>query len=120
MYSPGEILNVLATALHGLIRTMPMSVLAQQSAYAIGVLFDLYAFHRSTLNSLCPYRTPDALHPIILDNACILCITMAAGTELANAYSPIPSLLLLCEKNCTNHGPSTSIRHCSVRLSLIA
>ncbi|CAN6446790.1 unnamed protein product [Victoria cruziana] len=29
----------------------------------------------------------DALHPIILDNACILCLTAAAGTELADAYS---------------------------------
>ncbi|KAJ4699845.1 ATP synthase subunit alpha [Melia azedarach] len=30
----------------------------------------------------------DALRPIIPDNACILCITAAAGTELADAYSP--------------------------------
>ncbi|GJU55765.1 hypothetical protein Tco_1229479 [Tanacetum coccineum] len=29
-----------------------------------------------------------ALRPIIPDNACILCITAAAGTELADAYSP--------------------------------
>ncbi|KAK8558862.1 hypothetical protein V6N12_042155 [Hibiscus sabdariffa] len=29
-----------------------------------------------------------ALRPIILDNACILCITAAAGTELVDAYSP--------------------------------
>ncbi|KAJ1683184.1 hypothetical protein LUZ63_021594 [Rhynchospora breviuscula] len=35
-------------------------------------------------NSLCPYH---ALRPIIPDNACILCITAAAGTELADAYS---------------------------------
>ncbi|KAK6947256.1 hypothetical protein RJ641_000729, partial [Dillenia turbinata] len=33
-------------------------------------------------------RPTDALRPIILDNACILCITAAAGTELADAYSP--------------------------------
>ncbi|KAL8254922.1 hypothetical protein R6Q59_033143 [Mikania micrantha] len=32
--------------------------------------------------------SPDALRPIIPDNACILCITAAAGTELADAYSP--------------------------------
>ncbi|MFQ6654650.1 hypothetical protein Gotur_025551, partial [Gossypium turneri] len=32
--------------------------------------------------------TTDALRPIILDNACILCITATAGTELADAYSP--------------------------------
>ncbi|KAF6155730.1 hypothetical protein GIB67_007167 [Kingdonia uniflora] len=30
----------------------------------------------------------DALCPIILDNAWILCLTAAAGTELADAYSP--------------------------------
>ena len=29
----------------------------------------------------------DALRPIIPDNACIPCITAAAGTELADAYS---------------------------------
>ncbi|VFQ82790.1 unnamed protein product [Cuscuta campestris] len=29
----------------------------------------------------------DALRPIIPDNACILCITADAGTELADAYS---------------------------------
>ncbi|KAJ8419215.1 hypothetical protein Cgig2_032369 (chloroplast) [Carnegiea gigantea] len=30
----------------------------------------------------------DTLRPIIPDNACILCLTAAAGTELADAYSP--------------------------------
>ncbi|KAG8483058.1 hypothetical protein CXB51_021953 [Gossypium anomalum] len=29
----------------------------------------------------------DALRPIILDNACILCITTVVGTELVDAYS---------------------------------
>ncbi|KAH1091566.1 hypothetical protein J1N35_018823 [Gossypium stocksii] len=48
---------------------LSVSVSAQQSALAVGVL-------------------SDALRPIILDNACILCITVAAGTELADAYSP--------------------------------
>ncbi|KAL8265907.1 hypothetical protein R6Q59_003251 [Mikania micrantha] len=33
-------------------------------------------------------RRADALRPIIPDNACILCIIAAVGTELANAYSP--------------------------------
>ena len=34
------------------------------------------------------YEPPtDALRPIIPDNACTLCITAAAGTELAGAYS---------------------------------
>ncbi|CAN6866303.1 unnamed protein product [Brassica oleracea] len=41
----------------------------------------------------------EALHPIILDNACILCINATAGTELADAIPQIPSLLLLWEKN---------------------
>ncbi|PPD86698.1 hypothetical protein GOBAR_DD16377 [Gossypium barbadense] len=62
-----------------------MSMSAQQSAFTVGVLFDLYAFHRSTKNSLCLYH---ALRPIIPDNACILCITATAGTKLTNDYSP--------------------------------
>ena len=35
----------------------------------------------------------DALRPINPDNACIPCITAAAGTELADAYSSNRSLL---------------------------
>ncbi|KAL8192830.1 hypothetical protein R6Q57_027278 [Mikania cordata] len=38
--------------------------------------------------SHCLWKESDALRPIIPDNACILCITAAAGTELADAYSP--------------------------------
>ncbi|MFS7903758.1 putative ribosomal protein S5/S7 [Helianthus anomalus] len=41
-----------------IIYRLSMSVSAQQSAFAVGVLSDLCAFHRSTGNSLCPYRTP--------------------------------------------------------------
>ncbi|KAK8356410.1 hypothetical protein V6Z12_A05G352800 [Gossypium hirsutum] len=77
---------------------LSVSVSAQQSAFTVGVLSDLYVFHHSTENSLCSYslgsdgglkKPPtDALRPIILDNACIFCITAAAGTELADAYSP--------------------------------
>eukprot|EP01018_Ginkgo_biloba_P040564 Gb_32444 [translate_table: standard] len=33
------------------------------------------------------FSNQDALRPIIPDNACILCLTAAAGTELADAYS---------------------------------
>ncbi|KAL2239140.1 UNVERIFIED_CONTAM: hypothetical protein Sindi_1105700 [Sesamum indicum] len=122
MSSPGGILNALATALHGSIRTAPsihrlrLGLLGYLIPFAplafvsqcqcrpsrvlspVGVLSDLYAFHRSTGNSLCPYplgfdgglkKPPtDALRPIIPDNACILCLTAAAGTELADAYSP--------------------------------
>ncbi|KAI9399279.1 hypothetical protein POPTR_002G073450v4, partial [Populus trichocarpa] len=68
-----------------------------QSAFIVGVLFDLYAFHRFTRNFLCPYplgfdnnlKKPPiyALYPIILDNTCILCIIMTVGTKLADAYS---------------------------------
>ncbi|KAK7350442.1 hypothetical protein VNO77_09087 [Canavalia gladiata] len=36
---------------------LSVSVSAQQSAFAVGVLSDVYAFHRSTGHSLCPYRT---------------------------------------------------------------
>ena len=32
------------------------SLPAQQAAFATGVLPDLYAFHRYTRNSACPYR----------------------------------------------------------------
>ena len=34
-------------------------------------------------------RLRNALRPINPDNACTLCITAAAGTELAGAYSPL-------------------------------
>ena len=73
--------------------------MAQQSAFATGVLPDIYAFHRYTGNSLCPYHTlafqfpshdnPSAcaLRPVIPINARTLCITAAAGTELAGASS---------------------------------
>ena len=35
-------------------------------------------------------RLRNALRPVNPDNACTLCITAAAGTELASAYSPKP------------------------------
>ena len=76
---PGGILNALATALHGLIRAaisihhlrlgllvrsirspsfrLSVSVLAQQSAFAFGVLSDLYAFHNSTVPLPLPYSS---------------------------------------------------------------
>ena len=85
--------------------------MAQQSAFATGVLPDIYAFHRYTGNSPYLYRTlvarsllliqgealrfnnrlwqqpTNSLRPIIPDNACHSRITAAAGTELAVAYS---------------------------------
>ncbi|GJY15324.1 hypothetical protein Tco_0385746 [Tanacetum coccineum] len=47
---------------------------------------DRYAYHKFDRGLKKP--PTDALRPIILDNACILCITAATGTELADAYSP--------------------------------
>jgi hypothetical protein len=33
-----------------------VSATAQQNAFATGILPDIYAFHRYTGNSICPYR----------------------------------------------------------------
>ncbi|KAD7477916.1 hypothetical protein E3N88_01052 [Mikania micrantha] len=113
MSSPGEILNALATALHGSIRTAPsihrlrlgllgylipfapLAFVSQCQCQPSRVLSPLVFFPIST-HFTAPPEIPsaptvlqlDALHPIIPDNACILCITAAAGTELADAYSP--------------------------------
>ncbi|KAL5060652.1 hypothetical protein RYX36_032256 [Vicia faba] len=55
----------------------------------------------------------DALRPIILDKACILCLTAAAGTELADAYFPDTVIFSSLGKKFMTHRPSTSKRHCS-------
>ncbi|CDY45547.1 BnaCnng13060D [Brassica napus] len=112
-YSPGGILNALATALHGSIRTAPsihrlrlgllgylipfapLAFVSQCQCRPSRVLSPLVFFPIST-HFTAPPEIPsaptvlklDALRPIIPDNACILCITAAAGTELADAYSP--------------------------------
>ncbi|KAG4154839.1 hypothetical protein ERO13_D03G074448v2, partial [Gossypium hirsutum] len=111
--SPGGILNALATALHGSIRTAPsihrlrlgllgylipfapLAFVSQCQCRPSRVLSPLVFFPIST-HFTAPPEIPsaptvlqlDALRPIIPDNACILCITAAAGTELADAYSP--------------------------------
>ena len=88
------------------------SVTTWKAAFAIGVLRDIYAFHRYTSHSAFLCRTPVSqfqrqdgvepriftadltsppahpLNPINPDNARILRITAAAGTELADAFSP--------------------------------
>ena len=88
-----------------------VSVAVQWAAFAIGVLRDIEAFHRYTTNSAHLYCTQDSqyqlqfygwaanfhnwlncpptlpLNPINPDNARILRITAAAGTELADPYS---------------------------------
>ena len=85
--------------------------MAWQAAFAIGVPRDIYAFHRYTTNSAYLIYTQvrqfqrqfrgwasrfhrwlnkpptHPLNPINPDNARILRITAAAGTELADAYS---------------------------------
>ncbi|KAL2223991.1 UNVERIFIED_CONTAM: hypothetical protein Sindi_2985700 [Sesamum indicum] len=123
---PGGILNALATALHGSIRTAPsihrlrlgllgylipfapLAFVSQCQCRPSRVLSPLVFFPIST-HFTAPPEIPsaptvlqlalgfdgglkkpptDALRPIIPDNACILCLTAAAGTELADAYSP--------------------------------
>ncbi|KAG8473527.1 hypothetical protein CXB51_035663 [Gossypium anomalum] len=125
MYSPGGILNALATALHGSIRTAPSihclrlgllgylipfvplafvsqcqcrpnRVLSLLVFFPISMHFtalpeipsaptvlQLGSFHR-----LLKKPPTDILRPIIPDNSGILCITVAAGTKLVDAYSP--------------------------------
>ncbi|KAG6538464.1 hypothetical protein ZIOFF_003587 [Zingiber officinale] len=112
MSSPGGILNALATALHGSIRTAPsihrlrlgllgylipfapLAFVSQCQCRPSRVLSPLVFFPIST-HFTAPPEIPsaptvlqlDALRPIIPDNACILCLPAAAGTELADAYS---------------------------------
>ncbi len=85
-------------------------MLVQEVAFATDVPPDIYAFHRYTRNSTSLYyilacsiecnsqvkpgafirltKPPTrALRPVIPINACTLCITAAAGTELAGASS---------------------------------
>ncbi|KAL0286635.1 UNVERIFIED_CONTAM: hypothetical protein Sangu_2724700 [Sesamum angustifolium] len=135
---PGGILNALATALHGSIRTAPsihrlrlgllgylipfapLAFVSQCQCRPSRVCFRCWSSFRSirisplhrkfplplpysslVVSTTCPGLSPgigfdgglkkpptDALRPIIPDNACILCLTAAAGTELADAYSP--------------------------------
>ncbi|MBA0645788.1 hypothetical protein Goklo_013842 [Gossypium klotzschianum] len=58
----------------------------------INLLSDLYRLNRKTNYAATATQEvidpADALRLIIPDNACILCITTATGTELADAYSP--------------------------------
>ncbi|TYJ03866.1 hypothetical protein E1A91_A12G056200v1, partial [Gossypium mustelinum] len=132
MSSPGKVLRFAARTtgvsnpIHSPNFRLSVSVSAQQSAFAVGVLSDLYAFHRSIGNSLCPYplgfdgglkKPPtDALRPIIPDNVCIFCITAAADTELADAYSLDTVIASFPEKKFTTRladhplGPATDHR----------
>ncbi|KAK8564751.1 hypothetical protein V6N12_058334 [Hibiscus sabdariffa] len=99
------ILNALATALHGSIRTAPsihrlrlgllgylisfapLAFVSQCQCRPSRVLSPLVFFPIST-HFTAPPEIPSAPTVLQLDNAYILCITAAAGIELADAYSP--------------------------------
>ncbi|KAL0284832.1 UNVERIFIED_CONTAM: ATP synthase subunit alpha, chloroplastic [Sesamum radiatum] len=92
---PGGILNALATALHGSIRTAPSIHRLRLGLLGYLIPFAPLAFVSQWLSPGIGFdgglkKPPtDALRPIIPDNACILCLTAAAGTELADAYSHV-------------------------------
>ncbi|TYG80097.1 hypothetical protein ES288_D02G189300v1 [Gossypium darwinii] len=112
MSSPGGILNGLATALHGSIRTAPsihrlqLGLLRYQCQCRTNrVLLPLVFFSISTYFIVSPdilsastvlqlgfdgrlKKSPtNALRPIIPDNAFIICINAAGDIDLADAYS---------------------------------
>lgn len=60
-----------------------------------------------------------ALRPVIPDNARGLCITAAAGTELATPYSRGTVKILPTQKQFTTRRPSSCTRRRSIRLSPI-
>uniref|UniRef100_A0A166GEK7 Uncharacterized protein n=1 Tax=Daucus carota subsp. sativus TaxID=79200 RepID=A0A166GEK7_DAUCS len=114
MSNPGGILNALATTLHGLIRTAPSIHRLRLGLLGYLIPFATLDFISQYTDAYSPdtviassqgkeVHDPWAfyLHAALLrqafahcgkfpspDNACILCITAAAGTELADAYSP--------------------------------
>src|SRR6476659_6112502 len=127
------------------------SVMVQCAAFATGVPPDIYAFHRYTGNSTHLSHTPALqflwqtlssaqrfhhrltapptrpLRPIIPNNACTLCITAAAGTELAGASSSGTVIIVPIERSLHPKGlhpprgvaasgfpPLRKIPHCSL------
>ncbi|KAG6470544.1 hypothetical protein ZIOFF_071617 [Zingiber officinale] len=58
--------------------------------------------------------------PIILDNACILCLTATAGTKLADAYSSNTVIASCLRKEVHDPWAFYLQQHCSVRFSPIA
>ena len=112
------------------------SVLIQKVAFASGIPSNIYEFYPSIRNSTFPYQTlvfqfwnlswsqatrfifqlkkppTDSLRPIIPNNTCILCLTAAAGTELADAYSSNTVIFFFFEKRSlqpTGLHPSRSV-----------
>ena len=124
--------------------------MVQQAAFAIGVPYDIYAFHRYIINSTYLNQTQvyqyqwqfyswaagfhhwlnkpptHSLNPINPDNAWTLRITAAAGTELAGPYSystvksSRKSIFFLYKSSLQPIGSSSCTRHGWVRLSPIA
>jgi hypothetical protein len=118
----------------------------QHAAFATGVPSDLYAFHRSTGSSACPYPPRDQryprhfpgwaggfhhgladpptrpLSPVIPNNVRTVRLTAAPGTNLARASSGGRSRLPLSPpRQCfTTRRPSSHTRRRSVRLAPIA
>src|SRR3569832_131552 len=127
------------------------SVLVQKAAFATDVPPHIFAFHRYMWYSAFLFHTlarqyrmafpgraqgfhtrlieppTRALRPVIPINACTLCITAAAGTELAGASSlgnvktgcySQPAFLPY-RKCFTSRRPSSHTRHCWIRVSPI-
>ncbi|TYH22307.1 hypothetical protein ES288_A04G117400v1 [Gossypium darwinii] len=95
MSSPSRILNTLATLglLRYLISFAHLDFISQCQCQPNKVLSSLVFFSISMYFTT-PLEIPsaptppiNALRPIISNNACILCITATAGTELVDAYS---------------------------------
>ena len=125
------------------------SIAASWDAFAIGVLCNIYAFHRyithsshgnriqawqyqwqlrswaATFHHWLTKQPTHPLNPINPDNACILRITAAAGTELAVAYSYDTlivlrvTLIALIQKKFKTHRAVTFARHGWIRFPSI-
>ncbi|CAM9189811.1 unnamed protein product [Ectocarpus sp. 12 AP-2014] len=89
MSNPGGILNALATILHGSIHATSSIHRLQLGLLGYLIPFAPLAFVSQSLsfNNRLTKQPTDPLRPVIPDNTCILRITAAAGTELADAYS---------------------------------
>ena len=91
------------------------SVTSQKVAFAPGVPSYIFAFYCSTRNStflsctlrislIDPFRLSCPLRPVIPNNACPLCLTAAAGTELARASSERVVIIFLSERVLQPYG----------------
>ena len=100
----------------------------QKTAFAIGVLSDIYGFHPYTRYSIFLYHAPacqyqrqfrgwapgfhpwlnkpptDALRPVNPNNACTLRITAAAGTKLAGAFSVVTVIIFATKRTLQPEG----------------